>query len=201
MPFFLLQLSLEQIADIALFRIPTGIISIIEEDALPTQFIASRSLAQLADGKPDYWCCTFLIWRIADNRVVGACGFKNQPTAGRVEIGYGVSPICRKQGAATEAGNALCWQRSLPDDFAKVAAVLLLPMAVSTASSQRRSIALRNKFRRHRIREPDAVFREIKQVAELLHFLRIHFQHDRLAMSCADRNRGFPGRRHMHMMA
>jgi RimJ/RimL family protein N-acetyltransferase len=107
MSFFLLQLSREQIADIAQSRMPAGIISSIEEDALPPQFIASRSLAQLADGKPDYWCCTFLICRIADNCVVGACGFKNEPTAGRVEIGYGVSPVCRKQGAATEAVSAL----------------------------------------------------------------------------------------------
>ena len=45
--------------------------------------------------------------RDTDNQVVGGCGFKNEPKGGRVEIGYGVSAECRRQGAASTAVRAL----------------------------------------------------------------------------------------------
>lgn len=107
MPYTLVQLSREQMIDLAESRMPAGVASGLEEDALPPSFVARRSVAQMAEGKSEYWCRAFLIVRNADQRVVGACGFKNEPRAGRVEIGYGVSPACRRQGAATEAVDAL----------------------------------------------------------------------------------------------
>ena len=107
MPFSLIQLSREQMFDIAESRLPVGTLSMVQEDALPPPFVAKRSLLQIAEGKSEYWCGTFLIIRNADPCVVGGCGFKNEPKAGRVEIGYGVSPRFRRQGAATEAVIAL----------------------------------------------------------------------------------------------
>lgn len=107
MPYTLVQLSREQMMDLAESRVPAGMASRLEEGALPPSFVAKRSLAQMAEGTSEYWCGTFLIVRGADRRVVGACGFKNEPRAGRVEIGYGVSPACRRQGAAAEAVDAL----------------------------------------------------------------------------------------------
>ncbi len=74
--------------------------------ALPPAFVARRSLSQLADGKPLFWCATFLI-RDSTDRVVGGCGFKDAPTDQRVEIGYAVAPDHRKRGIATEALSAM----------------------------------------------------------------------------------------------
>jgi ribosomal-protein-alanine N-acetyltransferase len=107
MGYTLVQLSREQMIDLADSRGPAGVASGMEAGALPPSFVPKRSLAQMAEGKSEYWCGTFLIIRNADQCVVGACGFKNEPQAGRVEIGYGVSPACRRQGAATEAVDAL----------------------------------------------------------------------------------------------
>ena len=77
-------------------------LSVLHE-ALPPGFIAARSLAQLKEGKPMFWCSTFAMVRPADRAVVGGCGFKDAPLAGCVEIGYGVSPQARGQGFATAA--------------------------------------------------------------------------------------------------
>jgi ribosomal-protein-alanine N-acetyltransferase len=107
MPFSLFQLSHQQMTDIAHSRRPTGLASSIEDESLPPTFVASRSLAQIAQGKSAYWCATFLIIRNADNTIVGGCGFKDEPIAGRVEIGYGIAPACRRQGAASHAVAAL----------------------------------------------------------------------------------------------
>ena len=134
MPFSLKQLSSEQMADIAQSCRPTGLGSTIEKESLPPPFVASRSLAQIAQGKSAYWCATFLIFRNADNTVVGGCGFKDEPIEGRVEIGYGIAPSCRRQGAASRAVAALLQlayaggasevlAEILPDNFASAEVV------------------------------------------------------------------------------
>jgi ribosomal-protein-alanine N-acetyltransferase len=107
MSFSLIQLSCEQMADIAQARSPAGLTATIEDDALPPAFVVIRSLAQIAQGKSEYWCATFLIIRDEDNTIVGGCGFKNEAIANRVEIGYGIAPSCRRQGAASQAVSAL----------------------------------------------------------------------------------------------
>jgi RimJ/RimL family protein N-acetyltransferase len=70
---------------------------------LPPSFVAARALKLIAEGKAEFWCSTFLIVRNRDQRIIGGCGFKDAPKDGRVEIGYGVSPGSRGQGAATAA--------------------------------------------------------------------------------------------------
>jgi len=72
-------------------------------DALPPPFVAQRALARLAAGQDGYWCGVFHIVRSADAAVIGGCGFKGAPVDGRVEIGYGVAPACRRRGVATQA--------------------------------------------------------------------------------------------------
>jgi ribosomal-protein-alanine N-acetyltransferase len=134
MPFLLMQLSGRQMADIAQSCRPTGLALTIADESLPPPFVASRSLAQIAQGKSEYWCSTYLIIRDTDKTVVGGCGFKNEPTAGRVEIGYGIAPSCRRQGAATQAVAALLklayagganevLAEVLPDNFASAEVV------------------------------------------------------------------------------
>lgn len=75
----------------------------VADGALPPAFVAERALQQLESGKSPYWCSTYLILRDSDATIVGACGFKDEPAEGCVEIGYGVAPACRKQGIATAA--------------------------------------------------------------------------------------------------
>ena len=121
-------------ADIAQSRQPRALTAAIEEDALPPPFVVTRSLAQIAEGKSTYWCATFLIVRNEDNTIVGGCGFKNEPIANRVEIGYGIAPSCRRQGAASQAisklltlayagGAAEVLAEVLPENFASAEVV------------------------------------------------------------------------------
>jgi ribosomal-protein-alanine N-acetyltransferase len=103
MPFSLLQLSREELFELAASRLPAPLVSRVEEGALPPSFVAARALKLVGEGKPEFWCNTFLIVRNHDQRIIGGCGFKDAPKDGRVEIGYGVSPNSRGQGAATAA--------------------------------------------------------------------------------------------------
>jgi RimJ/RimL family protein N-acetyltransferase len=123
MSFSLLQLSREQLLECADSRLPAALASRVEEGALPPSFVAARALKLVAEGKAEFWCNTFLIVRNHDQRVIGGCGFKDAPKDGRVEIGYGVSPGCRGQGAATAAVGLLlrlAFGRGVREVFAEV---------------------------------------------------------------------------------
>jgi len=49
----------------------------------------------------------YRITRLADGRAIGGIGFKGQPDAGCIEIGYGLAPSARGHGYAAEALIAL----------------------------------------------------------------------------------------------
>jgi [ribosomal protein S5]-alanine N-acetyltransferase len=66
--------------------------------ALPPSFILERALAA-ADGR---WLMPRLFWDEAGDRIVGSGGFKSEPQAGKIQIGYGVAPACRGRGYATD---------------------------------------------------------------------------------------------------
>jgi RimJ/RimL family protein N-acetyltransferase len=101
--FSLLQLSREELLELADSRIPASLASRVEAKALPPAFVARRSLELVAEGKSEFWCNTFLIVQNSSGRIIGGCGFKDEPKDGRVEIGYGVAPNSRGQGGATAA--------------------------------------------------------------------------------------------------
>jgi RimJ/RimL family protein N-acetyltransferase len=103
MAFSLIQLNEADLAEVAAARIPRAFAERLEEGALPPAFVATRALSLRSAGVPDLWSCTFLIASDDDGRIVGSCGFKSAPKAGRVEIGYGVAPGSRGRGAATAA--------------------------------------------------------------------------------------------------
>jgi RimJ/RimL family protein N-acetyltransferase len=107
MGFSLLRLSREQMVDVSASRVPSGIDAGIAAESLPPDFIASTALRHLSEGKSSLWCGVFLILRDADSLVVGSCCFKDEPRDGRVEIGYGISPAYRRQGAAAHSVAAL----------------------------------------------------------------------------------------------
>lgn len=103
MTIYLHTLSRADLRALAASGIPAALPGKVADGALPPAFVAKRSLQQLEAGADPRWCSTFLIVRRCDSTIVGACGFKDAPADGGVEIGYGVAPACRKQGIATAA--------------------------------------------------------------------------------------------------
>lgn len=99
--FSLLRLTEDQLRAIAASRVPQALAQRLVNEALPPGFVAARALSLLAEGHDPIWSSTYLIVRERDQRIVGGCGFKGAPRSGRVEIGYGVSPLAQGQGAAT----------------------------------------------------------------------------------------------------
>ena len=88
--------------------LPAALANRLAEDALAPPHVAQRALDHLRSGAAEAWCTIYHIVRESDGVVVGGCGFKHPPRHGEVEIGYGVSPACRNQGAATAAVSELC---------------------------------------------------------------------------------------------
>lgn len=107
MTFSLLPLTTDQLGSLARDCVPSALAADALPGAMPPAFIARLSLRLAEQGVPAPWCSTFLIRRARDGRFVGACGFKAAPEEGRVEVGYGVAPEARGEGAATAALRAL----------------------------------------------------------------------------------------------
>jgi RimJ/RimL family protein N-acetyltransferase len=63
-----------------------------------------RATAAHGDQRPFGY---YRITRLADGRAVGGIGFKGQPAAGCIEIGYGLAPSARGHGYAAEAVSAV----------------------------------------------------------------------------------------------
>ena len=105
--FTLVPLSTQQLEILAESREPEELQFRSEPGAMPPSFVAARSLRLAAEGNSSPWTSSFLILRSEDAMFVGACGFKSAPSAGRVEVGYGVSPASQGNGAATAALNKL----------------------------------------------------------------------------------------------
>ena len=103
MPFALFPLSKLQLEQLAASHEPQDLAVRAEHGAFPPPFVAARTLKLAAEAEPGPWSTAFLIMRTEDLRVVGACGFKTGPKNGRVEVGYGVAPAARGNGAATVA--------------------------------------------------------------------------------------------------
>jgi ribosomal-protein-alanine N-acetyltransferase len=102
--------------------LPDSVAGRTVDGALPPPFVAKRALDQLQSGKDEYWCSTFYIVRDADGFVVGSCGFKDIPVAGRVEIGYGMAPDCQNQGVATQAVRELLRLAFVTEEVSEVLA-------------------------------------------------------------------------------
>jgi len=137
MTFTLEETSIAELHIIAQSAIPERIAPHVAEGALPPAFVALRTLSQIDEGKSRYWCRTFYIVRDDDQAIVGSCGFKNAPAAGCIEIGYGVSPSCRRQGAATAAVDALLGLAFATEEVDQVLAQVNLDNEASTRVVQK----------------------------------------------------------------
>lgn len=102
-PSRLVQIPWQDLACLAQGRPPPDIADRACPGAVPPDFVALRSLAQLRAGQSPLWCLGFYMVADGDGCIVGSCGFKGEPLEGLVEIGYGVSPEARLQGHAGSA--------------------------------------------------------------------------------------------------
>lgn len=107
MPLQLLTIPLADLHVLARSEAPCSPGLNFAEEALLPDFVAVRSLEQLQAGVAEDWCRPFYMLLSEDQSVVGTCGFIDEPVNGLVEIGYEVSPVCRRQGFASAAVSEL----------------------------------------------------------------------------------------------
>lgn len=107
MPVTLVRAPVEDLQAIAAGAEPPRLAGFLESFALPPAFVPKRTLEHLAAGKSPSWCCMFYVIDTGTGRVVGTCGFKDEPCDGLVEIGYGIAPSHRARGLATLAVSGL----------------------------------------------------------------------------------------------
>jgi RimJ/RimL family protein N-acetyltransferase len=67
-------------------------------EALPPRAMLERAIA-LDEG---FWCMPRLFCIESTRQVVGSGAFKSAPEEKKIEIGYGVSSLCRRRGYAAE---------------------------------------------------------------------------------------------------
>jgi RimJ/RimL family protein N-acetyltransferase len=73
----------------------------VRRGALPPPFVIERARIKIQRGDPHHWWAPFMVVQELEGAVVGGCAFKGLPESGRVNILYGVSAECRRQGIAT----------------------------------------------------------------------------------------------------
>ena len=79
----------------------------VVDGGLPPTFILDGAANSIRDGGPVRWYGPLLFVDPLRRRIVGSGIFKGEPTAGWVEIGYGVAPSVQGRGHATDAVVAL----------------------------------------------------------------------------------------------
>src|SRR5438270_12532983 len=67
-------------------------------EALPPAAMLKHALSS----EESMWCMPRLFCIESTRQIVGSGAFKSTPREKRIEIGYGVSPVCRRKGHATE---------------------------------------------------------------------------------------------------
>jgi len=102
----LLQLDLARI-DLARASPTTFEGLAVVDGGLPPSFILEGARAAIRAGGPTLWFGPFLFVDPQQRRIVGSGIFKGEPSAGWVEIGYGVAESVQGRGHATDAVFAL----------------------------------------------------------------------------------------------
>ncbi|CCO50208.1 Acetyltransferase gnat family [Vibrio nigripulchritudo SOn1] len=74
--------------------------------SIPPMHVLNRSVQHTKSGKNEMWALPYMM--LFHNHVVGFCGFKGEPIAGEVEIGYNVAEKQQGRGLAKSAVNKLC---------------------------------------------------------------------------------------------
>lgn len=74
--------------------------------SIPPKNVLIRSVQHGQSAKAEIWSLPYMM--LLQNHVVGFCGFKDEPKAGEVEIGYNVAEQQQGRGLAKSAVNKLC---------------------------------------------------------------------------------------------
>ncbi|MEX3071258.1 GNAT family N-acetyltransferase [Vibrio alginolyticus] len=74
--------------------------------SIPPKHVLNRSVQHAQSGKDEIWSLPYMM--LFHNHVVGFCGFKDEPKAGEVEIGYNVADQQQGRGLAKSSVNKLC---------------------------------------------------------------------------------------------
>ena len=85
-------------------KVADGVRDFLAGPEVSADFLARLNSATAADP----WKDGFAVVHVADNRIIGLCGFPGPPdTDEMVEIAYGIAPGYRGRGYASEAAQAL----------------------------------------------------------------------------------------------
>ncbi|MCJ8299457.1 MAG: GNAT family N-acetyltransferase [Pseudomonadales bacterium] len=98
-------------------------------EAVPPVHVLDRSSELSNQGVKPIWALPYLM--LVGSRVVGCCGFKDQPVKSSVEIGYNVSPYARGQGLATLAVERLC-KVAFSSNSLKTVSALITPQNIGS---------------------------------------------------------------------
>ncbi len=74
--------------------------------SIPPIHVLNRSVQYAQSTMAEIWSLPYMI--LNKDHVVGFCGFKDEPKAGEVEIGYNIAPQQQGRGMAKFAVNQLC---------------------------------------------------------------------------------------------
>ncbi|MFH4511537.1 GNAT family N-acetyltransferase [Vibrio alginolyticus] len=74
--------------------------------SIPPIHVLNRSVQYAQSTMAEIWSLPYMM--LYKGHVVGFCGFKGEPKAGEVEIGYNVAPLQQGRGLAKFAVNQLC---------------------------------------------------------------------------------------------
>ena len=107
------ELSQEELEALAWGRCCIGSLSVVE-GALPPPPLLLDVFHRIEAGAQVRWIAPWVFVDVDSDTVVGSGGFKGEPQAGRVEIGYGVAECARNCGVATYAVRELV-RRALAD--------------------------------------------------------------------------------------
>jgi RimJ/RimL family protein N-acetyltransferase len=84
-------------------RLAEGVRDFFVSPDVSAEYVARVQTATAADP----WRHGYAVMLVAENTIIGACGYKGPPAHKTVEIGYGIAPGYRGKGYATEAAMAL----------------------------------------------------------------------------------------------
>ncbi|ARP40992.1 GNAT family N-acetyltransferase [Vibrio syngnathi] len=74
--------------------------------SIPPKHVLYRSVQHAQSARAEIWSLPYMM--LNQNHVVGFCGFKGEPKAGEIEIGYNVAEQQQGRGLAKSAVNKLC---------------------------------------------------------------------------------------------
>jgi RimJ/RimL family protein N-acetyltransferase len=120
-------------------------------------------LARAATAGASRWIMPYLFLDDKAGRVVGAGGFKDEPTEGKLEIGFNVAPAYQGQGFATQGVRLIC------DDALADGYVLLIVAETLTTNVASQRVLEKSGFKNFDLRKaPEGTFKRWRRLKDPL---------------------------------